>query len=64
MAADGTATLQVNRQSDMSSLIPMRDVTREAFPKAVMVAEEKVEVHRLDHIFSATAGPAATIASS
>ncbi len=55
-AADGMATLQVNRRSDMSSLIPMRDVTREAFPKAVMVAEEKVEVHRLDHIFSATVG--------
>lgn len=55
-AADGTATLHLSRRSDMSSLKPMRDVTRETFPKAPMVAQETVEVRRLDHVFDTVVG--------
>lgn len=46
----GTASLNVNTRSDMNSLKPIAEVTRDAFPKAKPVTTEEVQTERLDEI--------------
>ncbi len=46
----GSAPLNVNRRSDMSSLKPMTDATLTAFPKAKPATIEEVRTERLDEI--------------
>ncbi len=47
---EGTATLNVNKRSDMNSLKPIADTTRTAFPKAKAMTEEEVATRRLDDV--------------
>ena len=46
----GTARLNVNTRSDMNSLKPIAEVTRDAFPKAKPVTTEDVQTERLDEV--------------
>ncbi|MBI11103.1 MAG: hypothetical protein CMM55_16425 [Rhodospirillaceae bacterium] len=46
----GTATLNVNKRSDMNSLKPITEKTLSAFPKAKPLTIEEVATERLDHI--------------
>ena len=48
--ACGTASLNVNKRSDMNSLKPIAEVTLDAFPKAKPVTVEEVRTERLDEI--------------
>ena len=48
--ARGTAPLNVNKRSDMSSLKPMAEATLTAFPKAKPATIEEVRTERLDEI--------------
>ena len=53
---EGTATLNVNKRSDMNSLKPIADTTRTAFPKAKAMTEEEVATRRLDDVMDEFAG--------
>ena len=46
----GTATLNVNKRSDMNSLKPITEKTLSAFPKAKALTTEEVATERLDNI--------------
>lgn len=50
-AATGRATIRVSNRSDMSSLMPMADLTLQALPKSFEVSQEEVDVARLDAVF-------------
>ena len=55
--ASGTAQLNINERSDMSSLRPMTETTHTAFPKAKPTGTEEVRTERLDGIFDELMGP-------
>ena len=50
-AATGRATIRISNRSDMSSLMPMAELTLQALPKSFEIAQEEVETFRLDAIF-------------
>lgn len=50
--AQGTARLNVNRRSDMSSLKPMNDLAADVFPKAVPATSQEVRTERLDDVLA------------
>lgn len=53
------AQLNMSNRSDMNSLLPATDATREAFPKLQATGEESVEVVRLDAVLDDLVAPAA-----
>ena len=53
----GSARLNVNSRTDMSSLKPMAEATLAAFPKAKPADVEEVRTERLDAVFDALVAP-------
>jgi FkbM family methyltransferase len=49
-AREGTATLEVSAESDMSSLLPQRPLLRRLSPSSAVVAHTEVPLRRLDGI--------------
>lgn len=60
-AAAGRATIRVSNRSDMSSLKPMADLTLQALPKSFEVAQEEVDLARLDAVFDRFVRPGETV---
>ena len=50
-AEDTNATIHVSHRSDMSSLLPIKDVTLQAIPRAFTKGTELVEVRHLGGVF-------------
>jgi len=50
-AADGSAAITVSSESDMSSLLPLRDEILKVSPSSAATGQETVEVRTLDAVF-------------
>lgn len=60
-AADGETLIHVSANSFSSSLLPVSDGHVHAAPGAAFVAEERVTVHTLDHVFEQAATEGRTL---